>query len=399
MVPQHQGIRGIYVLLIVIERKKTYDYIICGGGASGLLLAQKLATDSFFKDRKIALIEKGTKNQNDRTWCFWENSSGDFDHLLHTQWRDGYFGSAQFTSEFSLQPFSYKMLRSKPFYDACHQILENSPQIDRIQAEVFEIEEQKSVYRVRTATEILYGKRVFSSLFDPTLLEQQKKYPVLQQHFLGWFVTTEKAVFDPNRIHFMDFDIPQDGATRFIYVLPFSVTEALVEYTLFSAELLPLKEYESGIESYLESLDCGNFQIKETEQGSIPMTSYRFDRHNTNHLIHIGTAGGWTKASTGFTFKKTTEKIDALVAFLKTDKPFTQFWKPDRFWFYDLLFLDVLATHNAYGHELFRMMFQKNTPEVIFKFLDEKTSFWEEIRIMISFPISLFVKALWKRLF
>ena len=87
------------------------------------------------------------------------------------------------------------------------------------------------------------------------------------------------------------------------------------------------------------------------------------------------------------------------MAFLKTDKPFNQFWKPDRFWFYDLLFLDVLATHNAYGHELFRMMFQKNTPEVIFKFLDEKTSFWEEIRIMISFPIPLFVKALWKRLF
>ena len=399
MIPQHQGISWIYVLLSAIEREKTYDYIICGGGASGLLLTQKLAEDPFFRDKKIALVEKDIKNQNDRTWCFWENSSGSFDHLLHTQWEEGYFGSAHFTSEFSLQPFSYKMLRSKPFYEACQQILDNSPQIDRIQAEVIAIEDQKDVHRVRTSGETLYGKRIFSSLFDPKLLEQQKKYPVLQQHFLGWYVTTEKAVFDPNRIHFMDFDIPQDGATRFIYVLPFSETEALVEYTLFSADLLTLQEYERGIKSYLESLDCGTYSINETEQGSIPMTSYRFDRHNSHHLMHIGTAGGWTKASTGFTFKKTTEKIDALVAFLKTEKPFSRFWKPDRFWFYDLLFLDVLARHNAYGHELFRMMFQKNDPEVILKFLDEKTNFWEEIRIMISFPIPLFIKALWKRLF
>ena len=33
------------------------------------------------------------------------------------------------------------------------------------------------------------------------------------------------------------------------------------------------------------------------------MTGYNFSKHNNSTLLNIGTSGGWTKASTGFTFK------------------------------------------------------------------------------------------------
>lgn len=394
-----ERVSGICVLLKAIDKEKTYDYIICGGGASGLLLAHKLLEDPFFQEAKIALIEKDHKNQNDRTWCFWEPEEGAFDSILHHRWKKGYFGASNYSSQFPLKPFEYKMLRSQPFYESYYKRLEETPQIDLWTAEITSLDPDGDLHRVQTSAGDFYGKRIFSSLFDPKFMSKQQKYPVLHQHFLGWFVRTEKAVFDPERIHFMDFDIPQNGATRFIYVLPFSPTEALVEYTLFSPTLLTEQAYEAGIKEYLETLDCGDFEILEKEQGSIPMTCYRFDRHNTDDLLYIGTAGGWTKASTGFTFKKTTEKIDALVEFLKTNQSFKHFWKPDRFWFYDLLFLDVLSQHNARGHELFRTMFQNNSPELILKFLGEKTHFWEELKIMLAFPIPLFVKVLWKRLF
>ena len=385
--------------MIAIKKENTYDYVICGGGASGLLLAKRLSEDSFFADKRIALIEKNKKDQNDRTWCFWEAEEGVYDDLLHAQWQKGFFGAPQYKQDFSLAPFTYKMLRSKPFYRAYHEALQNAPNIDLIRAEIIHVQEEKELHCIDTSEGIIYAHRVFSSLFDPQLLNQQQKYPVLQQHFMGWIVTTEKNVFDPKSIHFMDFDIPQKGATRFIYILPFSPNKALVEYTLFSKDLLDNQAYEGGIKAYLDQLDCGNYTVLETEKGSIPMTSYRFDRHNRKNFIYIGTAGGWTKASTGFTFKKTTQKVDELVTFLKTSKSFTEFWKPDRFWFYDLLFLDVLAKYNAEGHQLFRTMFEKNSPALILKFLDEKTSFWEEIRIMTAFPIPLFLSALWKRLF
>jgi lycopene beta-cyclase len=115
--------------------------------------------------------------------------------------------------------------------------------------------------------------------------------------------------------------------------------------------------------------------------------------------MHIGTAGGWTKASTGFTFQKSIRKTEEVIAFLKTDKDLNKMKQSNRFWFYDLLFLDVLSKHNEKGHMLFSLMFKKNKSERIFKFLDEQTTFLEELKIMLSFPVGLFVKALWKRIF
>jgi lycopene beta-cyclase len=64
-----------------------------------------------------------------------------------------------------------------------------------------------------------------------------------------------------------------------------------------------------------------------------------------------------------------------------------------------MLFLDVLAKYNSEGSKLFSRMFQRNTPQRIFQFLDEKTSYKQEVLLMSSFPIGRFVKALFKRIF
>ncbi|MGB2514356.1 MAG: hypothetical protein ACPIAA_05515, partial [Flavobacteriaceae bacterium] len=65
-------------------KKKQFDYIICGGGAAGLLLLQALREDSFFAEKQILLIEKETKNSDDRTWCFWEAAEGKFDVMIES---------------------------------------------------------------------------------------------------------------------------------------------------------------------------------------------------------------------------------------------------------------------------------------------------------------------------
>jgi len=98
----------------------------------------------------------------------------------------------------------------------------------------------------------------------------------------------------------MDFSVAQKGNCRFMYVLPTSETEALLEYTLFSQNLLPKTAYEEAIKEYLHKLGVTNYTITAREQGSIPMTTYDFTQHNSARILHIGTAGGWTKASTGY---------------------------------------------------------------------------------------------------
>ncbi|MEN9600195.1 MAG: hypothetical protein RL596_2516, partial [Bacteroidota bacterium] len=63
-----------------------YDYIITGGGCAGLSLLFRFHTDPFFKDKKILVIEITQKNQNDRTWCFWENGNGLFEEIVYHKW-------------------------------------------------------------------------------------------------------------------------------------------------------------------------------------------------------------------------------------------------------------------------------------------------------------------------
>ena len=72
--------------------------------------------------------------------------------------------------------------------------------------------------------------------------------------------------------------------------------------------------------------------------------------------------------------------------------------KKNRFWFYDLIFLDVLYYKNHLGKQLFTDMFNKNNPKTIFKFLDNKSSFIEELKIMLSFPKTIFLSAVLKRI-
>jgi hypothetical protein len=44
-------------------------------------------------------------------------------------------------------------------------------------------------------------------------------------------------------------------------------------------------------------------------------------------------------------------------------------------------------------------MFKNNPPELIFKFLDEKSNFIDELKIMSSFSTSIFIKTILKRIF
>jgi lycopene beta-cyclase len=142
-----------------------------------------------------------------------------------------------------------------------------------------------------------------------------------------------------------------------------------------------------------------NYSITETEMGSIPMTAYQFSKQNTQHILNIGTAGGWTKASTGYTFKNTTKKTKALVEFLKIESDVSRFAKRTKFWFYDLLMLDVLYRDNAYGAKMFSSLFKKTKVTTIFKFLDEETTLGEDLKVITSVPPQRFIQALFRRLF
>jgi lycopene beta-cyclase len=376
-----------------------YDYIVIGAGAAGLLLADALTNDNFFASKSILVLDKDDKTKNDRTWCFWEEDNGRFDAILHKSWPNIYFAGKQLKLSTTIKPYRYKMLRGIDFYQHFIDKIKKSPNITWAKEEVVNIQENESSVLVSTKTNQFSGTMVFNSIFEYQRVKSQKKYPLLQQHFLGWFVKTEQAVFNEEEATFMDFSIPQKGNTRFMYVLPFSGTEALVEYTLFSEHTLEKTEYENAIVDYLEQkLGCTDYEILEKETGNIPMTCYPFYKHNSNRLMNIGIAGGWAKPSTGFTFCNTHKKVISLVRHLKKGKETTSFNKRTKFWFYDLLLLDILYKNNHLGQSIFEALFKKRKPQLILKFLDEDTTLWEDLQIISACPKWPFLKALWSRI-
>ncbi len=377
-----------------------YDYIIIGAGAAGLMLADTMGKDSFFADKSILLLDKNAKKENDRTWCFWEKGEGQFDAIAYKKWHSIFFAGQQFSKSYKIAPYIYKMVRGIDFYTSYLNRIKNYPNITFKQEAVTKISESENSVEIQTSQETYVATRVLNSIFDYQMTTHQKKYPVLQQHFIGWVVKTKTPTFAVDEATYMDFSIPQKGNTRFMYVLPFSKDTALIEYTLFSEELLPETEYEEAIKAYLkDTFDCNQYEILDTEKGSIPMTCYDFMEHHTDRMRYIGTAGGWAKPSTGYTFLSTSKKIPKLVSFLKTEKPLRELHFKNRFWYYDLLLLDVLHHDNSTGHKIFTSIFKKRKPQLLFKFLDEQTSIREDLYYIMGSPTLPFLKALLKRLF
>ena len=102
----------LYVCVSENDRLQQLDFIILGGGASGLQLAHRLNKNDAYKASSILILESDQHKANDRTWCFWETGEGEWDDLLQNQWSKVQFKSQSIDKTIDLGDTSYKMLRS-----------------------------------------------------------------------------------------------------------------------------------------------------------------------------------------------------------------------------------------------------------------------------------------------
>lgn len=375
---------------------KHYHYIFTGSGLAALMTVYKMLQSGKFKGKSILLTDESSKKSNDRTWCFWKKEESIWEAVISQKWNSALFANENFNRNLDLAPYQYCKIQGIDFYDFVFEAISKEKNITFLNEKVTNINELENHVYVATENNSFTCDQVFNSIYNKAIVINQTKFPVLQQHFIGWKIKTEEAVFNPEQPTFMDFSVGQKGNTRFMYVLPTSKTEALLEYTLFSHSLLTTAEYEDAIKEYIEKLGIKNYEIIEKEQGSIPMTCYPFWKKNTKRVLNIGTAGGWTKASTGYTFKNSDKQSSKLIDFLQQETDFRKFHQKSRFWFYDLLLLDILDQQNELGTRIFSSMFKKGNPALIFKFLDEETSLIEDIKVILKCPKLLFIKALFK---
>jgi lycopene beta-cyclase len=379
---------------------KQYDYIIAGAGCAGLSLLLRMIKSGSLTGKQVLLIDREPKQKNDRTWCFWDKGINFFEPIVYKSWERIVFRGNDFSKEFPIAPYRYKMIRGIDFYAYCFSVIEKQPNITIQYGMVEKMETSEAGALLRVDNEIIKARYVFNSIiFEKPLLKKNEHY--LLQHFKGWVIETAEPIFDDHIATLMDFNVDQQYGTAFVYIMPFSSKKALVEYTFFTKEQLKAELYTAGLKKYLgESLKGAAYTIKEEEFGVIPMTNYLFPGSEGN-IINIGTAGGQTKASSGYTFqfiqKRTGFIVESLVA---TGNPFTKKGlTPGRFHFYDSVLLRLLHNKSLGGDIIFTRLFQENPATSIFKFLDNETSWAEDISIIKSLPAFPFAKAAIAQLF
>lgn len=370
-----------------------YDYIIAGAGCAGLSLLMHMLEHPALRHKKILLIDKSAKTANDRTWCFWESGQGHFEPLVCKTWNRLWVKHYEGSLPLAMGGYAYKMIRSLDFYRHCFQKVRQQANVTWLIGDVTEIDTAAGTLRVEDTT---YNAEVIFSSMLPAAPVLGKKDIYLLQHFRGWWVETETDFFDPQEADLMNFRTHQQHGCAFMYVLPLSPRKALIEYTLFSQDTLTDAQYNEGLQAFVQDeLKLPAYTIQEVENGVIPMTTYPF-MPTQGKLVYIGTAGGQTKASTGYTFQNiqrhSKQLVSALAAGHFPDGAGTVPW---RFPVYDAILLRVLKNKMYSGADIFYKLFKKNKAPRVLRFLDNQSSFYDELHIMNSTPQSVFIHAAW----
>jgi len=377
-----------------------YDYIIAGAGCAGLSLLMRMLASPTLCHKKILLVDVEAKHKNDRTWCFWEDKNGFFEEIVFREWNSFLFNAEDFSKSFSLKPYQYKMIRGVDFYTFCFDKIAQFENVEVRYAAVQTIHNSHEGAYIVIDDKRMHADYVFNSIiFDKPVLKKNQHY--LLQHFKGWVINTATPQFNEAEPVFMDFRVSQQQGTTFAYVLPFSPTKALVEYTLFTEKLLDANAYDDGLKNYIQHFaGISDFEIEDEEFGIIPMTNYTFSL-GEGSVINIGTAGGHTKASSGYTFQFIQKHTGQMIAALEAGKsPLIRGTSHQKkFMFYDSVLLHILATKTLQGSTIFKTLFQKNDAKQVLRFLDNETSITEDLQLISTLPTMPFLSAAFAQIF
>lgn len=370
-----------------------YDFIVAGAGAAGRSFVYHLL-QSPLRDSRVLLLDKEYKTADDRTWSFWEVGEGPFEEIVHHRWPVLWFYNGDFARKMEIAPFSYKMILAADYYRYTNEAFAKAPQVEQQVANIKRIRNTNEGVEVETDGGSISARWCINSTARPEIDKSKVNY--LDQHFRGWFIKTKRPVFDPDQAVMMDFRTPQEGEFRFLYVLPTSTTEALVEVAIFSNQHLSGEGYDRIIQNYLKEHwpQLDDYTITRTEEGNIPMTDFEFPLFD-KHIINVGMSGGDTRASTGYTFIYIHRRMERIINGLirQQDPRVGDDFDLRRHRFYDSVMLRVLEKDKYPGALLFQKLFQRNSPQRLLRFLNGESSVLEELSLMSTTPILPFMKA------
>ena len=362
-----------------------YDYVFIGMGASNGLMLLEFIKRGFHQTKRIAIIEKAQKNTNDKTYCFWSTPDAsivkDLSSIISYQYQ---FVQTNATKVQSIQDQPYYCIKSIDFYNLVQATIASYP-IDVFEAQVDVLNPRANHIDIAFDSKVIRGAIVFDSR-PPNFTQEANNKSFLLQSFFGYHIRLKEAVLNTDTFQMMNFDVDQSNYTQFVYNLPYAPNECLVELTRFGVDTIDV-DYAKKILDDKIGTEFGAYEIIAEEEGCIPMTVLKHPASSDDRIIHMGARANLIKPTTGYGFKK---MYEFAAAFENPEKAQTS---KTRFAFYDHLLLIILIRWPYIGKKIFTALFQKNSIQAIFSFLEEKSTVSAEIKIFASLPILPFLRA------
>ena len=370
-----------------------YNYAFLGGGLASLELAGHINETN----ASLLILERDNEKKNDRTWSVWTSNRLRHSDIVCKTWTKVSFVSLEGeVCTKDMGAYSYQQIRSLQFYDKILSSVKNNKNISIRYTEVEDIIDHNDHVEIRTASGIEKAEFVLDSRINLKnyMSPAIDSYNYVTQHFYGYFLETEDEVFDADTFTMMDFSYPAlEDEFGFVYILPYTEKYALVELTFFSNKLRSDGEYTSMLEDYIKWNIRSNYTVKEVEKNKIPMLDRKIKRHDNGRVLKIGTNGGLTKVSTGYTFTRVMEDSLKITDYLKLiDCSFKGFGQYQKIPFHDRIILEVLLKEPVTAVKLFYKLFKELTPEVFFRFLDDKLGFLKLLSVYSKAPVLKFIK-------
>ena len=354
---------------------KEFDYTIIGGGCAGLSLAYELEVHKKLENKTLAIVEPRPEYKKDKTWSFWKVVPHNFDDCVKKNWENFSINIPNNTKYLECKNYPYQSIDSGLFYNKINN----------------KLKENKNINFFKDVKEInLENSFIFNSV--SSLKTDDNNF---WQHFCGVEIETKKNFFDEEIINLMDFDCEQKNSVHFFYTLPYSKNKALIETTWLSKMSdSSEKNYDNQMKDYIENhLNLKDYNITYKEEGAIPL--FYPSNYTEKNKMNIGTAGGMTRLSTGYTFLNIQEHSRYIRKNIENINKMRIFEINKKYQFLDRIFLRVIKKHPEKMPKIFYNMFGAST-NVVIKFLSNKSNFLEDLSIILKMPKWIFIKALFK---
>lgn len=379
-----------------------HDLVLAGAGGAGLAVLHALAhrdlTTGLPGPLRVLVVDPVADKDlpsRHRTWCFWAEGALSIGPAVHASFRHVRVSHPDRDLVLDLDPFRYHLVRSADLAALVADEVARAPRlrVERVVADVEEVVSGRDHADVRWAG----GSTRAGLVLDSRPTRPARPGAVWWwQHFRGWTLPAGAVPGGgPGAVaSLMDFRTTQPATgLSFGYLLPLPDGRALAEYTEFSPTLLDDAGYDAALRGYLDLLGVDpGVRPEHVETGVIPMTDGTFARRDGARVLRIGTAGGATRASTGYTFAamlRQGEAVAQLVAGGALQRRGRLTLPPAyraRHRWMDAVQLQAVDTGLLDGPDFFSRLFAAQPAPRVLRFLDGQSTLGEDLAVMRASP-------------